>query len=90
MFLCGMFSLLDVILQRPLAELVGALPLPERVRASLLEPDGPYSLHLRWVEAVETGSVSALRAALDGLRIGPRDANLALLQGLAAARTLDG
>jgi len=90
MFLCGMFSLLDVILQRPLAELVGALPLPERVRASLLEPDGPYSLHLRWVEAVESGSVSALRAALDGLRIGPRDANLALLQGLAAARMLDG
>ena len=90
MFLCGMFSLLDVILQRPLGELVGTLPVPERVRASLLEPDGPYSLHLRWVEAVESGSVSALRSALDGLRIDPLKANLALLKGLAAARALDG
>jgi len=90
MFLCGMFSLLDVLLQRPLGELVATLPLPERVRASLLEQDGPYSLHLRWVEAVEGSSPSAIREVLGALRISPRAANLAVLQGLAAARDLDG
>lgn len=90
MFLCGMFSLLDVLLQRPLGELVATLPLPERVRSSLLEPDGPYSLHLRWVEAAEGASPSAIREALGALRISPRDANLAVLQGLASARLLDG
>jgi len=90
MFLCGMFSLLDVLLQRPLGELVATLPLPERVRSSLLEPDGPYSLHLRWVEAAEGSSPSAIREALGALRISPRVANLAVLQGLASARMLDG
>lgn len=90
MFLCGMFSLLDVLLQRPLGELVATLPLPERVRSSLLEPDGPYSLHLRWVEAVEGSSRSAIREALGALRISPRAANLAVVQGLASASTLDG
>lgn len=89
MFLCGMFSLLDVLLQRPLGELVATLPLPERVRSSLLEPDGPYSLHLRWVEAVEGSSPSVIREALGALRISPRTANLAVLQGLASACTLD-
>ena len=90
MFLCGMFSLLDVLLQRPLGELVATLPLPERVRSSLLEPDGPYSLHLRWVEAAEGCSPSANRDALSALRISPHVANLAVLQGLASARMLDG
>jgi EAL and modified HD-GYP domain-containing signal transduction protein len=90
MFLCGMFSLLDVLLQRPLGELVATLPLPERVRSSLLEPDGPYSLHLRWVEAAEGCSPSAIRDALGALRISPHVANLAVLQGLASARMLDG
>lgn len=89
MFLCGMFSLLDAIMQRPLGELVATLPLPERVRSSLLEPDGPYSLHLRWVEAVESGSVEGMRAALDVLQVAPVEANRALLRGLSAARALD-
>jgi EAL and modified HD-GYP domain-containing signal transduction protein len=89
MFLCGMFSLLDVLLQRPLAELVSGLPLPDRVRDSLLDKDGPYSLHLRWVEAVESCSPSAAREALGHLRIPPRAANRAVLEALAAARTLE-
>ena len=89
MFLCGMFSLLDVLLRRPLGELVATLPLPERVRSSLLEPDGPYSLHLRWVEVAEGSSPSAIREALGALRISPRAANLAVLQALASACTLD-
>ena len=90
MFLCGMFSLLGVILRRPLGELLPSLPLPERVICSLLEPDGPYSLHLRWVEAVESGSVAAIRTALEGLRIAPAESNQALLRGLGAARSIDG
>lgn len=89
MFLCGMFSLLHLLLQRPLAELTSTLPIPERVRCSLLEPDADYSLHLRWIEAVESGSGTAIREALGALRLDPGVANQALLQGLAAARSLD-
>jgi EAL and modified HD-GYP domain-containing signal transduction protein len=89
MFLCGMFSLLHLLLRRPLAELTATLPIPDRVRCSLLEPDADYSLHLRWVEAAESGSAAAIREALGALRMDPGVANLALLQGLAAARSLD-
>lgn len=89
MFLCGMFSLLHLLLRRPLAELTATLPIPERVRCSLLEPGADYSLHLRWIEAAESGSAVAIREALGALRLDPGVANLALLQGLAAARSLD-
>lgn len=89
MFLCGMFSLLHLLLRRPLAELTATLPIPERVRSSLLEPDADYSLHLRWIEAAESGSAVAIREALGTLRLDAGVANLALLQGLAAARSLD-
>lgn len=89
MFLCGMLSLLHLLLQRPLEELTATLPIPERVRCSLLEPDADYSLHLRWVEAAESGLVTGVREALAALRLDLGVANLALLQGLAAARSLD-
>jgi len=89
MFLCGMLSLLHLLLQRPLEELTATLPIPERVRCSLLEPDAEYSIHLRWVEAAESGSAAGVREALAALRLDLGVANLALLQGLAAARSLD-
>jgi len=67
LFLTGVLSLLDVMLQIPAPALVQALDLPEAVNAALLEHTGPYARLLQLVEACEqvgTGSIKGLCAEL--------------------------
>jgi EAL and modified HD-GYP domain-containing signal transduction protein len=93
MFICGVFSLLDHLLQQPFADLLSSLPVPERVRQTLLasEPgDGPYGPYLELVRAVESESAFDIREAADRLLLGPAEVNRALLAALLAARSLDG
>ncbi len=93
MFICGVFSLLDQLLQQPFAELLKSLPVPERVRQTLLaeEPgDGPFGPYLQLVRAIEAESVFDIREASDRLLLGPAEVNRALLAALASARSLDG
>ena len=93
MFICGVFSLLDQLLQQPFADLLGSLPVPERVRHTLLasEPGGgPYGPYLELVRAIESESAFDIREAADRLLLGPAEVNRALLSALLAARSLDG
>jgi EAL and modified HD-GYP domain-containing signal transduction protein len=57
-FMAGMFSLLDVMLNEPLAKLVAPLHLAVDVNRALLERSGPLGLALRAVEAAEKGDAS--------------------------------
>ena len=77
LFLLGLCSLLDVILQRPMKDVVAALPLTASTREALLGKDGPARMVLdvvtqfergAWDEACETAArlgldTGALRAA---------------------------
>jgi EAL and modified HD-GYP domain-containing signal transduction protein len=54
-YLLGMFSLLPAMLQIPMADLVPALPLREKIREALQGGVGVESSLLRWVEAYERG-----------------------------------
>ena len=90
MFFCGVFSLLDRLLQQPLGELLGNLPVSERVRQTLLGEGGPYEPYLDLVRAVEQESVFDIRECADKLLLGPTEVNRALLVALRGARQLDG
>ena len=54
-YLLGMFSLLPAMLRIPMADLVPALPLREKIREALQGAVSPESSLLRWVEAYEYG-----------------------------------
>ncbi len=68
-FLVGMLSLVDVLLGRPLAEIVDELCLDDEIREALLERRGPLGSLLRLVEDLEQGDFEAVadRAQAFGL-----------------------
>jgi EAL and modified HD-GYP domain-containing signal transduction protein len=90
MFICGVFSLLDRLLQQPLADLLGRVPVPERVQQTLLGEDGPYEPYLALVRAVEQETAYDIRECADRLLLGQAEVNRAVLAALKGARQLDG
>ncbi len=52
-FFMGLLSLLDVIVGRPLDELLPPLPLDERIVQALLEDKGPLAIYMRTIRACE-------------------------------------
>ena len=89
LFICGVFSLLDRLLSQPFAELLRAVPVPERVRQALLGEDGPFLPYLELVQAIEQESVLDVRDGAERLMIGLAEVNRALLAALATAAQLE-
>jgi len=89
MFICGVFSLLDRMLQQPFAELFESVPVPERVRQALVDGSGPFQPYLDLVQALEQASRSEVVEAADAAFLGLAEVNAALLRTLAVARELD-
>jgi EAL and modified HD-GYP domain-containing signal transduction protein len=52
-FIIGLFSTLDAMMDRPLSELLGCLPLCPEISAALLDHQGPYAPVLNSVIAYE-------------------------------------
>jgi EAL and modified HD-GYP domain-containing signal transduction protein len=95
MFICGVFSLLDKLLQQPFDELLRNVPVPDRVRQTLLadfgnESVGPYGPYLELVRAIESESLFDIRDCTERLLLGPGEVNRALLSSLRQANKLDG
>jgi EAL and modified HD-GYP domain-containing signal transduction protein len=89
MFICGIFSLLDLMLGQTFAELLASVPVPERVRQALVDGRGPYQPYLTLVKALEQGARSDIRDCADACFLSLAEVNAALLRALAAARELD-
>lgn len=90
MFICGVFSLLDRLLQQPFAELLPNVPVPERVAQALRGEGGPYQAYLELVRAIEQESIYDMRERAEALMLGTATVNRAVLVALRAARQLDG
>lgn len=89
LFICGVFSLLDRMMRQPFAELLQTIPVPEGVRAALVDDAGPYHPYLELVRAIESASIYDIRAAADTMLLAVAEVNRAVLRALAAARQLD-
>ncbi|MBK1712984.1 EAL and HDOD domain-containing protein [Rubrivivax gelatinosus] len=89
MFICGVFSLLDQLLQQPMADLLKAVPVPERVRQALIDEAGPFQPYIDLVRAIEQESVFDIREGAEQLLLAQGEVNRAVLAALAAARALD-
>ncbi|MEK8048627.1 HDOD domain-containing protein [Ideonella sp. DXS22W] len=89
LFICGVFSLLDRLMQQPFDVLLNSVPTSDSVRAALVSDDGPHHPYLELVRAVESASVYDIRQAADTLMMGMGTVNRSVLRALAAARQLD-
>ena len=89
LFICGVFSLLDRMMNVPFAELLESVPVSEAVRAALADESGPHHPYLELVRAVESASIYDIRSAADNVMMGVREVNRAVLRALAAAKQLD-
>ena len=90
MFICGVFSLLDRLLEQPLSELLRNVPVPDTVQQALRGEGGPYLPYLQLVQAIEQESVFDIRDGAERLMLSAIEVNRAVLAALQAARQLDG
>jgi c-di-GMP-related signal transduction protein len=72
MFLAGLFSVLDALLDMPLEAAVREAGLPTRVKAALLGVPSPWRSLLELAFAYERGEWEGVTTILDGLGIEPR------------------
>jgi EAL and modified HD-GYP domain-containing signal transduction protein len=89
LFICGVFSLLDRLMQQPFADLLKSIPTSDAVRDALLHGRGPHQPYLALVQAIESASVYDIRSAAEALLMGVPSVNRAVLRALVAARQLD-
>ncbi|MFZ5542447.1 MAG: EAL and HDOD domain-containing protein [Pseudomonadota bacterium] len=89
MFICGVFSLLDKMMQQPFAELLKTIPVPQRVYQALVDNAGPFQPYMDVVNAVEQESLFDIRTAADALLMSVTEINRAELRALAAATQLE-
>jgi EAL and modified HD-GYP domain-containing signal transduction protein len=87
-FICGVFSLLDRMLNQPFAELLASVPVSESVRFALVEGQGPLHPFLQVVGAVESESIYDIRESAERLLLGESAINRATLRALASAAQL--
>lgn len=83
-FILGVFSLLDKLLQRPFDDLFATLNVSERVSDTLITGDGPYSPYLRLIEAIERGPSANLQDLLDECVLSVAQCNEAVIRALTA------
>ena len=89
MFICGVFSLLDRMFQQPFAQLLGSIPVPEKVRQALVDDAGPYRPYIELVHAIESESLYDFREAAERLMMSVSEINRAQLRALMSASELD-
>jgi hypothetical protein len=82
-FLCGIFSQIDALLDQPLASALSTLPISGRITSALTSQRGPYLAWLQTASALGSGSTHAIRQACKTHQIAPQEVNRALLRALA-------
>ncbi len=56
LFLMGLFSIIDLILEKPMAEALDLMNVSKNIRAALVDHTGPYIKILTFIEAYEAGN----------------------------------
>ena len=82
-FLCGLFSQVDLLLGEHLGTAMAHLPLPGRVDSAILGQTGPYAPWLEVASALESSNTAMVREVCRAHGISSESANRALLRALA-------
>lgn len=88
LFLVGLFSLLDVMLNVTMSDVMEKLPLEEDVKNALVNKQGPYSPFLRIVVAYERNQIRQLIKELKTVGIEPNIISNRYLEAIRYAKGL--
>jgi EAL and modified HD-GYP domain-containing signal transduction protein len=83
LFITGVFSLLDALLESPMDQVLERIALPESVVDALLSRSGIYGPILALAEACESGDASRIESIAESLFLSPDQVNEAHLKALA-------
>ena len=83
LFIVGIFSLLDAMLEMPMDKVLDKLTLPENISDALLTRDGIYGPLLALAEACESADIARINELANSLAIEPTKVNEAHLNALA-------
>ncbi|MBI5750914.1 MAG: EAL domain-containing protein [Hydrogenophilales bacterium] len=83
LFIVGIFSLLDAMLEMPMDKVLEKLTLPENIADALLNRDGIYGPFLALAEACESADMALIDELATSLTLEPAKVNEAHLQALA-------
>lgn len=81
-FLCGVFSQVDLLLGESLGTALHRLPLPGRISSAILGHTGPYAPALQVASAMEGGHPRLIHELCHGLGMQTDDVNRSLLRAL--------
>lgn len=82
-FLCGVFSQVDLLLGEHIGAALHRLPLPGRVASAVVGQTGPYAPWLEVATALEGRNTKVIRDVCSAHQIATDEANRALLRALA-------
>lgn len=77
LFLMGLFSLLDVIMSRPLDEILREITVEEDIQAALLGEAGPFNCLLKLITALDKGEWEQMSRLCEELEIGEAEVSMA-------------
>ena len=83
-FLCGIFSQLDLLLGEPLGMAIHRLPMPGRIASAVVGQTGPYAPWLEVAAALESGNTRMIRDVCKAHKMPADEVNRALLRTLAS------
>jgi len=82
-YLCGLLSQIDDLLQEPLGTILHRIPLSERIYDATVLRTGPYAASLQMACALETVDASAIRQLCETQEMDLEEVNRGLLRVLA-------
>lgn len=88
LFITGVFSLLDVMLDMPMEQVLEKVMLPDAINDALLQRKGPYGPYLRLAEAYESQDAAQIEQVAKTLDYAPEKANDCHFAALAWAENL--
>jgi EAL and modified HD-GYP domain-containing signal transduction protein len=83
-FMCGIFSQLDLLLGEPLGAAIHRLPLPGRIASAVVGQNGPYAPWLEVASALESSNTRMIRGVCIAHKMPVDEVNRALLRTLSA------
>ncbi|MDR2324588.1 MAG: HDOD domain-containing protein [Acidovorax sp.] len=81
-YLCGLFSRLDELLDEPLSQTLQRLPLSERILEAAVNEDGPYAPSLLLAKALERDEGAVVRELCERFGIDMEHVNRTLLRSI--------
>ncbi|MBU1264449.1 MAG: EAL domain-containing protein [Gammaproteobacteria bacterium] len=88
LFITGLFSLAEPLMEIPLARLLEFLPMPDPIVQALVHQTGPYAPFLKLAEASERSDFEKIARYTGEIASSPEEVNLVQLQSLAWAEEL--